>query len=244
LHIAGRLVVALNIHVPFFIGAGAVVAGILILTTVHSLLADAERAQAEEVSGGQHGRAVTPRPAERIVPIAANGRRDPAIATAGILVAAVDDSPVAGLVTEAAARLARHEGRTVHIVHAPEAAIGGDFAVDGEKLEAARALVQRHLDQLGAHHVAAEGQLFLHAADHGAAGRMVAGYASEVGALAIVLGAPTHGGLSAAMDASSTRELLRAARSHVLIVNPEASVLEDGVPGDDERLVPTAIDPR
>jgi len=83
--------------------------------------------------------------------------------------------------------------------------------------------VRRHIDQLGAHHLAAEGQLLLHAADHGAAGRMVARYASEVGALAIVLGAPTHGGLSAAMDASSTRELLRAARSHVLIVSPEAA---------------------
>jgi hypothetical protein len=69
---------------------------------------------------------------------------------------------------------------------------------------------------------------------------MVAGYASEVGALAIVLGAPKHGGLSAAMDASSTRELLRAARSHVVIVNPDAPVAPDRAPGDEERLVPAA----
>jgi MFS transporter, ACDE family, multidrug resistance protein len=239
-YVAGRLVEALNIHVPFFIGAGAVLAGILILTTVHKLLASAERAQAEEVSGGQPDQAVTPIPAERIVPVAATNPGRAPVAAAGVLVAAVDDSPIAGLVTEAAARLARHDGRTVHIVHAPEAAIGGDVAVEGEQLEAARALVRRHLDQLGAHHVAAEGQLLLHAADHGAAGRMVAGYASEVGALAIVLGAPTHGGLSAAMDASSTRELLRAARSHVLIVNPDAPVAQDRWPGDDERLVPAA----
>jgi MFS transporter, ACDE family, multidrug resistance protein len=47
---AGRLVVALNIHVPFFIAAGAVVVGIVVLSTVHRLLADAERAQAAEVS--------------------------------------------------------------------------------------------------------------------------------------------------------------------------------------------------
>jgi nucleotide-binding universal stress UspA family protein len=67
---------------------------------------------------------------------------------------------------------------------------------------------------------------------------MVAGYANDVGALAIVLGAPTHGGLSAAMDASSTRELLRAARSHVLIVNPEAPVGTVMLSGEDERLVP------
>jgi MFS transporter, ACDE family, multidrug resistance protein len=47
---AGRLVVALNIHVPFFIAAGAVAAGIVVLSTVHHTLADAERAQAAEVS--------------------------------------------------------------------------------------------------------------------------------------------------------------------------------------------------
>jgi MFS family permease len=234
---AGRLVVALNIHVPFFIGSGVVVAGILILTTVHGLLADAERAQAEEVGGGQPGAAVVPSPVDLIVPVAMNGPGHPATAAAGVIVAAVDDSPIAGLVTEAAARLASHEGRTVHVVHAPEAAIGGDVAVDGEELQAARALVRGHLDRLGAHHIAAEGQLLLHAADHGAAGRMVAGYANEVGALAVVLGAPTHGGLSAAMDASSTRELLRAARSHVVIVNPDAPSTEDRLPGGDERPV-------
>jgi len=234
-YVAGRLVVALNIHVPFFIGAGVVAAGILVLTTVHGLLADAERAQAEEVGGAQPGQAVAAIPAEQIMPVTSNGRG--AAAAAGIIVAAVDGSPIAGLVTEAAARLARHDGRSVHIVHAPEAAIGGDVAVDGEELEAARALVRRHLDQLGAHHVAAEGQLLLHAVDHGAAGRMVAGYANEVGALAIVLGAPAHGGLSAAMDASSTRELLRAARSHVLIVNPDAPVTRERLSGDDEPQV-------
>ena len=233
---AGRLVVALNIHVPFFIGAGVVAVGILILTSVHGLLADAERTQAEEVSGGQPAAAGPPRQAQQIVTVSSTDRAGPPSAAAGVIVAAVDDSPIAGLVTEAAARLARHDGRTVHVVHAPEAAIGSDVAVDGEELETARALVIWHLDQVGAHHVAAEGQLLLHAADHGAAGRMVAGYANEVGALAIVLGAPTHGGLPAALDASSTRELLRAARSHVVIVNPDAPVGPVSLSGDEELV--------
>jgi nucleotide-binding universal stress UspA family protein len=51
---------------------------------------------------------------------------------------------------------------------------------------------------------------------------MVAEYANEVGAATIVIGAPTHGGLLAAMDASSSRELLRVAHSNVLIINPAA----------------------
>jgi hypothetical protein len=51
-------------------------------------------------------------------------------------------------------------------------------AADGEELVAARAVVRCYLGQLSAHHVAAEGKLLLHAADHGAAGRMVAACAS------------------------------------------------------------------
>jgi MFS transporter, ACDE family, multidrug resistance protein len=56
---AGRLVIALNIHVPFFIAAGAVAAGIVVLSTVHTLLADAERAQAAEVSAAPAHPALT-----------------------------------------------------------------------------------------------------------------------------------------------------------------------------------------
>jgi MFS transporter, ACDE family, multidrug resistance protein len=209
---AGRLVIALNIHVPFFIAAGAVVAGIVILTTVHSMLAEAERAQAEHVG-------VRP---ERIVqvPGVASGEAE----TTGMVVAAVDDSPVAGMVVEAAARMAAESGRGVHVVHAREAAIGGDVAVDGEDLNAARALVTRHLEQLAMHRVPAEGRILLHATDHGAAGRMVAEYANAVGAGAIVIGAPTHGGLTALIDESSSRELMRLAHGHVLIINPAAPV--------------------
>jgi MFS family permease len=56
---AGRLVVAFNIHVPFFIGAAVVAVGIALLSTAHGLLGEAERVQAEQV-----GRAPRPAPAE------------------------------------------------------------------------------------------------------------------------------------------------------------------------------------
>jgi MFS family permease len=45
-YVAGRLVVDFNIHVPFYIAAGVVVLGILILSTAHNLLGEAERTQA------------------------------------------------------------------------------------------------------------------------------------------------------------------------------------------------------
>jgi ACDE family multidrug resistance protein len=206
---AGRLVLALNIHVPFFIAAGAVVVGIVVLTTVHTMLAEAERVQAEQVGDSA-------KPAERIIPVPGFSDSE----AVGIIVAAVDASPIAGLVAEAAARMAAESGRAVHVVHAREAAIGGDVGVEGEDLDDATSVVRRYLDQLAAHHVPAEGQLLLHATDHGAAGRMIAEYANNIGASTVVIGAPTHGGLPALVDGSSSRELLRLAHSDVLIVNP------------------------
>jgi len=203
-YVAGRLVLRVNIHFPFYLAAGVVVVGILILTTVHKALGAAERAQVGEVAA--------PAPV-----LAAAGAPAP-----GIIVAAVDDSPVAALVTDAAARLARPSGRTVHVVHATEPAIGGDTAVDGEQAAAAAALVARHLQRLAERDVTAEGQVLLHAPDHGAAGRMVARYASDVGAATIVIGAPRHGGLAMLMDASTSQALLRSANTNLVIVNPAA----------------------
>jgi MFS family permease len=52
---AGRLVEHTNIHVPFAIGAGVIVAGIAILTLAHRDLADAERGQAEVDAHARRG---------------------------------------------------------------------------------------------------------------------------------------------------------------------------------------------
>jgi len=128
----------------------------------------------------------------------------------------------AALVTETAALLASADGRAVHVVHAQEGVTAGDGGVDGEDLDAARAVVRNQLDLLSAHRVPAEGQVLLHAPDHGTAGRLIAEYATSIGAGTIVIGAPTHGGLSALMDSSASRELWRHARSNILIVNPDA----------------------
>lgn len=48
---AGRMVLAVNIHFPFYIGAGAIVLGTGILATANRLLNQAERVQAEQVLG-------------------------------------------------------------------------------------------------------------------------------------------------------------------------------------------------
>ena len=125
---AGRLVIAVNIHFPFFIAVGAIVAGIAILSTARSLLTEAERVQAEQVSA-----ATSPD------------------ATRGVILAAVDNSPMADLVTETAARLAAADGRAVYVVHAQEDVTASDVATDGEDLEDSRTLVRKQLDLLAAH---------------------------------------------------------------------------------------------
>jgi MFS transporter, ACDE family, multidrug resistance protein len=231
-YVAGRLVLAINIHFPFYLASGAVLAGIVILTTVRHALADAERAQAEEVGGGSpagprpagvQAPAGTSSPARISVPTGSTAAADlPASPRESSILAAVDESPIASLVIEAAARLAELDGSVVHVVHAREPAVAGDAALDGEGLEASRALVGRHLEQLAAHRIPARGQILLHASDHGAAGRMVAEYANDIGATTVVIGAPHHGGLATLMDASTSNTLLRAARSNILIINPAA----------------------
>ena len=217
---AGRLVLAVNIHFPFYIGVGAILLGIAILTTARGLLTQAERIQAEQVTGSSAAEPASPGPVGTLIPVDANA--ETAEPGARVILAAVDASPVAALVTEAAGVLAADHGGVVHVVHTQEEATAGDVAIDGESLDAARAVVRNQLDRLAARHVPAEGHLLLHAADHGAAGRMVAEYANTVGASTIVVGAPTHRGLPVLMDDSATHELSRLARSDIMIVSPDA----------------------
>jgi len=225
-YVAGRLVIALNIHVPFYIASGAILLGIVILATAHRLLADAERVQAEQVAAHATASTGAPAPAPgrvtALIPVEGTAPQPERRPSQGVILAAIDQSPVAALVTEAAARLALAEGQIVHVVHAQEGATAGDVGIEAEDLGAARDLVSTHLDRLAAHYVPAEGQVLLHAADHGGAGRLLAEYATSIRATTIVVGAPTHGGLPALMDASASQELWRHAHSNILIVNPAA----------------------
>jgi nucleotide-binding universal stress UspA family protein len=138
------------------------------------------------------------------------------------MLVAIDGSSNADLVTDAAARLAADDNRVIHLVHAQESPVAGDGGIDGEALEAARAVVRDHLDRLAASGVPAEGHVLLHAADHGTAGRLIAEYANEAGATTILIGAPTNLGLSALMDESASAELRRHAKAKVLVIGPDA----------------------
>ncbi|TDV44834.1 MFS transporter [Actinophytocola oryzae] len=209
-YVAGKLVEATNVHVPFFIGAGALVVGIAVLRTAHKELAVAERVQAESV---RPARPADP-PATLELATALGGTGN------GVIIAAVDDSPVAAQVTATAARLAAVHGRAVHVLHAQEHASTSESSANGEALGQAEALVRAHLARLEAAGVPAVGHVLLNAADHGAVGRLISAHADELAARAVVIGAPTHGGLPALMDASASRELWRTVHCDVVIVNP------------------------
>lgn len=65
-YVAGRLVIDVNIHFPFYIGAAAVVLGIVILATAHGLLGEAERNQAAAAQSAlAHGATSAEAKAER-----------------------------------------------------------------------------------------------------------------------------------------------------------------------------------
>jgi predicted MFS family arabinose efflux permease len=63
---AGRLVLAINIHFPFYLGAVVIALGIVILATAHGLLGEAERNQAAAAQSAlAHGTASAEAKAER-----------------------------------------------------------------------------------------------------------------------------------------------------------------------------------
>src|SRR6201993_1804135 len=89
---AGRMVVAFNIHFPFYVGAAAVVAGIGILATGHRLLGGAEAVRAEAVQAeAVQAAAEQTRTEPAIVPAGSNGHLNGH--GTGVILAAIDGSP-------------------------------------------------------------------------------------------------------------------------------------------------------
>ena len=235
-YVAGRLVIALNIHVPFYIASGAILLGIVILSTGHRLLRDAERVQAEQVMA--HATSSPAAPAAPSSPAAPATLSGPATAVIPVEGAA----PPAGRPAQPGRRssppstsrrwpgwLPRPRpgwpwprGRSSTWCTPRKASPRETSASRRSSWTPRGTWSAAHLDRLAAHHVPAEGQVLLHATDHGGAGRLIAEYATSIRATTIVLGAPTHGGLPALMDASASQELWRHARSNILIINPDA----------------------
>jgi MFS family permease/nucleotide-binding universal stress UspA family protein len=240
-YVAAKLAAHFNIHVPFYLGAVAVVLGIVVLTRGHSLIAAAEGAEQDQAP-----------PASKLaVPSAAEAAPAPARPTATLrldaatpmsssepgparpILIAVDGAPTANDVCAAGAELAVALGAPVDILHVAETDVAVEDAVDAESPDAASAAVTEHVEQLAALGVTAAGHLLRVVGDHGDVGRRIATFAEHRRARMVVVGAPRHGGFAGLLDASASAQLVRHAPCDVHVVGPLGFVGDPSAPGEE-----------
>jgi ACDE family multidrug resistance protein len=228
---AARLAAAFNVHIPFYLGAVTVVIAIVILSTGHSLLTEAERKLAEPQEIG-----ATDEPTAQAEPAAptevgaapAEVGAAPAEVGAAPIVVAVGVGSAAAEVTDAAVALGRVLDAPIEVLHVLETDVVGDQVVDAETAEAARTIIADTVGRLRSAGIAANGHVLRVVGDHGASGQRIADFAAGRSARMIIIGSPTDGAAAGLFDASLTSQLIRHARCEVHIVPvPAARPLED-----------------
>jgi MFS family permease len=214
-YVAGRLAAAYNVHLPFYIGAGVVVVGIIILSTGHRLL---NRATHHEP------------PASTEASQPATGQTAPA---PGWVLLAIDGSPGSATVTSRAAAAAANRGVGVEVMHVQETDVVDAEAIELESAEQAERVVRDRLAQLEDLGIPATSHLATSTGDHGDVGRLIARRAREIRAGLIAVGAPTgQGALLAGADALATAQLAREAPCDLLVVQP-TPVMTSALPSAD-----------
>ncbi|MEV4350491.1 MFS transporter [Actinoplanes sp. NPDC049596] len=148
------------------------------------------------------------------------------------VIVAVGNTPDAAATVDAAALIARREGRPLEVVHVRETKVLEELAIEPEAVADAQAALARHLDRLAGSGVAATGQIIESVGDHAAAGRAVARHAAEVKAPLIAIGHSPRGSLAQFTDGSFTSALNHAASMSVVLVSSGA---------DPRTLTPEAI---
>ncbi|WP_305784818.1 MFS transporter [Symbioplanes lichenis] len=196
---AGKLADAFDLSVPFYVGGLAFLLAIPVLASGHKLVTAAESEPA-------------PSPLDPVGPTVAAGARP--------VVVAIGDNDAATEIVDAAAELARAQGSALEVVHVRETVVVEELAVEPEDAEHARAAVQRHLDRLAAHGVAATGQILTSVGDHAAAGRVLAQHAEDVDARVVAVGRSPRGAAAQFADGSFTAALTHAAACTVVLVRP------------------------
>ncbi len=199
-YVAGRLAAAYNVHLPFYLGAGVVVIGIIILSTGHRLLNTASPAHQDQPASPAQ-------PAARTAP--------------GWVLLAIDGSPGSAAVTSRAAAVAANRGVGVEVMHVQETDVVDTEAIELEPAGQAERAVRDRLAQLRDLGVPATPHLVTSTGDHGDVGRLIAGRARQIRAGLIVVGAPAgRGALLAGADALATAQLARQTPCDLLVVQP------------------------
>jgi MFS transporter, ACDE family, multidrug resistance protein len=223
---AARLAAAFNVHIPFYLGAATVLVAIVILSTGHSLLTEAERKLEEPASGtavtGETGAPAGTEAADEADAAAETG--------APPIVVAVGAGPGTAEVIDAAIGLGRVLDAPIEVLHVLETDVVGDQVVDAETAEAARTVIADTVGRLRSAGIAANGHVLRVVGDHGASGQRIADAAAGRGARMIIIGSPADGAAAGLFDASLTSQLIRHARCEVHIVPvsvPAALPLKD-----------------
>ena len=221
-YFAAKLAAAINVHVPFYLGAGTVVAAIAVLATGHSLLTRAEHSSAEELtvpvsastaSAPRDLRPALSGPAPALRAPIERDRRAP-------IVAAIDHSPRAAAVSGAAVEFAQLLGCPVEVLHVIETDVVDELAVDVETLESARTVLASAVDRLRSAGITASEHLIRVVSDHGGTGRRIAEFAAKHHAQMILIGRPADSQIAGVFDAAVTTQVVRHADCAVHIVPP------------------------
>jgi MFS transporter, ACDE family, multidrug resistance protein len=247
---AARLAAAFNVHIPFYLGAATVVVAIVILSTGHSLLTQAERKLAEETGAagtgepatpGAPGTAAAPGPRDALAEAAPGAPDGVTEAGPAPIVVAVGVGPGAAAVTDAAIGLGRVLDAPIEVLHVLETDVVGDQVVDAETAEAARTIMAETVDRLRSAGIAANGHVLRVVGDHGGSGQRIADFAAGRSARMIIIGSPADGASAGLFDASLTSRLIRHARCEVHIVPVFPSHLPVPLHGplEDAELRPT-----
>ncbi|MEU6217869.1 MFS transporter [Streptomyces sp. NPDC047022] len=203
-YVAGKLADAVDLSVPFYLGAGTFLLGVPVLAGGHRLLRRAEqRAEGESVGPD-------------LIPVGgAPSSGAPAV------IVAVGAHDRAAAIVDTAARLARDTGSPLEVVHVQQTAVVDGQAADTEDFEESGAAVRAHLDRLSGYGIAVTGQVLTSVGDHAAAGRALARHAAEVHARTVAVGRSPRGPLLQFGDGSFTSALTHAASCTVVLVDPD-----------------------
>jgi MFS transporter, ACDE family, multidrug resistance protein len=222
---ASKLATAFNVHVPFYLGAGAVVVAIGVLASGHELLTKAEHGDEDEVvfalppESGLQAPDQTFDAAIRSAlgstehgPVPVSGHRETPI------VVAIDGSSWASQVMDAGMEMARLTQSPVDIVHVVETDVVEELAIDVETSDLADRIAAKAVRRFESAGISAVAHILREVGDHGNAGRCIAQFADEHNAQLIVVGRAEEGGIAGFFDSDLTDQVVRHAHCDVHIV--------------------------
>ncbi|MHB2028566.1 MAG: MFS transporter [Acidimicrobiales bacterium] len=223
--VAAKLAEHFNVHVPFYVGAGAVLLAIVILSRGHSLLTAAESTDDEERRVAQElpmpSLVASSSPAQSRT-LELSGDVEPSRERdARPVVVAIDGALGASAVCAVAGELAGLLGCPVEVLHVVETDVTMEEAIDAETTDAATVAVTEWVNQFAVVGLSATGFLMHATGDHGDVGRRIATFAEHHHARMIVIGTPRHGGIAGLLDASASAQLARHAPCDLHVVHAD-----------------------